>query len=180
MIRLMWKLAVLINYIEMARVCGVPLDYLLNRGQQIKVFSMLLRRCRQENLLVPNLAKHGGDADAKFEGATVIEPKKAFYEVPIATLDFASLYPSIMQASVSRGVTLQRRRGDGSRRRGESAETTRRGGRRGVETARARLLGTTSATRRSSAARTRSACSRGGRATRGRPGPSASTACTTL
>mmetsp|Transcript_30619 Transcript_30619/g.91788 ORF Transcript_30619/g.91788 Transcript_30619/m.91788 type:complete len:1095 (+) Transcript_30619:226-3510(+) len=97
-IRLMWKLAVLINYIEMARVCGVPLDYLLNRGQQIKVFSMLLRRCRQENLLVPNLAKHGGDADAKFEGATVIEPKKAFYEVPIATLDFASLYPSIMQA----------------------------------------------------------------------------------
>ena len=31
-IRLMWKLAVLINYIEMARVCGVPLDYLLNRG----------------------------------------------------------------------------------------------------------------------------------------------------
>ena len=45
-IRLMWKLAVLINYIEMARVCGVPLDYLLNRGQQIKVFSMLLARCR--------------------------------------------------------------------------------------------------------------------------------------
>lgn len=28
----------------------------------------------------------------------VIEPKKAFYQEPIATLDFASLYPSIMQA----------------------------------------------------------------------------------
>ena len=97
-IRLMWKLAVLINYIEMARVCGVPLDYLLNRGQQIKVFSMLLRRCRAENLLVPNLAKHGNNEDVKFEGATVIEPKRAFYEEPIATLDFASLYPSIMQA----------------------------------------------------------------------------------
>lgn len=27
----------------------------------------------------------------------MIEPKKAYYEVPIATLDFASLYPSIMQ-----------------------------------------------------------------------------------
>ena len=88
----------LINYIEMARVCGVPLDYLLNRGQQIKVFSMLLRRCRAENLLVPNLAKHGNNEDVKFEGATVIEPKRAFYEEPIATLDFASLYPSIMQA----------------------------------------------------------------------------------
>lgn len=34
----------------------------------------------------------------KFEGAIVIEPKKGFYERPIATLDFASLYPSIMMA----------------------------------------------------------------------------------
>ena len=34
----------------------------------------------------------------KFEGAIVIEPKKGFYQQPIATLDFASLYPSIMMA----------------------------------------------------------------------------------
>jgi hypothetical protein len=33
----------LINYIEMARVTGVPLSYLLSRGQQIKVVSQLLR-----------------------------------------------------------------------------------------------------------------------------------------
>ena len=58
---------------------------------------MILRKTRKENLLIPNIAKHGGD-DATYEGATVIEPKKAYYEVPIATLDFASLYPSIMQA----------------------------------------------------------------------------------
>jgi hypothetical protein len=31
------KLMVLINYIEMARVTGVPLDFLTTRGQQIKV-----------------------------------------------------------------------------------------------------------------------------------------------
>ncbi len=37
-------------------------------------------------------------SDDKFEGATVIEPKKGFYSEPIATLDFASLYPSIMMA----------------------------------------------------------------------------------
>lgn len=58
---------------------------------------MLLRKCRSSNLLIPNLAKNKGD-DITYEGATVIEPKKAFYECPIATLDFASLYPSIMQA----------------------------------------------------------------------------------
>lgn len=35
--RLMNKLMVIINYMEMARVTGVPLDFLLTRGQQIKV-----------------------------------------------------------------------------------------------------------------------------------------------
>lgn len=39
----------------------------------------------------------GGDDSGGYEGATVIDPKKAFYDIPIATLDFASLYPSIMQ-----------------------------------------------------------------------------------
>ena len=36
--------------------------------------------------------------DEQYEGATVIEPKKGYYDVPIATLDFSSLYPSIMMA----------------------------------------------------------------------------------
>jgi DNA polymerase delta subunit 1 len=91
------KLSVIVNYVEMARVTGVPLNYLLTRGQQIKVFSMILRKTRKENLLIPNIAKHGSSDDATYEGATVIEPVKAYYQVPIATLDFASLYPSIMQ-----------------------------------------------------------------------------------
>jgi DNA polymerase delta subunit 1 len=58
---------------------------------------MILRKARKVNLLIPNIAKHGGAENDTFEGATVIDPKKAYYEVPIATLDFASLYPSIMQ-----------------------------------------------------------------------------------
>jgi DNA polymerase delta subunit 1 len=33
-----------------------------------------------------------------YEGATVIDPLRGFYNEPIATLDFASLYPSIMMA----------------------------------------------------------------------------------
>lgn len=95
--RLMDKLSVLVNYIEMARVTGVPMSFLISRGQQIKVFSMILRKCRDEKLLVPTLPKTGG-SDAGYEGATVLDPVKAYYEIPIATLDFASLYPSIMQA----------------------------------------------------------------------------------
>lgn len=38
------------------------------------------------------------EAGEDFTGATVIEPVKGFYSVPIATLDFTSLYPSIMMA----------------------------------------------------------------------------------
>ena len=33
-----------------------------------------------------------------YEGATVLDAKAGFYRWPIATLDFASLYPSIMMA----------------------------------------------------------------------------------
>eukprot|EP00934_Nitzschia_sp_Nitz4_P009093 Nitzschia sp. Nitz4//scaffold3_size479765//74873//78343//NITZ4_000028-RA/size479765-processed-gene-0.52-mRNA-1//1//CDS//3329550542//9083//frame0 len=97
--RLMDKLSVLVNYIEMARVTGVPMSFLITRGQQIKVFSMILRKCRNEKLLVPTLKKSGfASDDVTYEGATVLDPIKNYYQVPIATLDFASLYPSIMQA----------------------------------------------------------------------------------
>ena len=39
-----------------------------------------------------------GADEGKYEGAVVIEPTRGFYIHPIATLDFASLYPSIMMA----------------------------------------------------------------------------------
>lgn len=47
-LRLLEKLMCVINYMEMARVTGVPLTYLLSRGQQIKVVSQLLRKVNIE------------------------------------------------------------------------------------------------------------------------------------
>ncbi len=101
-VELMNKLQLLVNHGEMARVVGVPIDYLLNKGQQIRVVSQLVRHClkKKERFLLPDVERsqnHGSD-EVTFEGATVIEPKKGFYKLPIATLDFASLYPSIMRA----------------------------------------------------------------------------------
>ena len=46
--------------------------------------------------MIPDLKPEGGDE--QYEGATVIEPVRGYYDQSIATLDFASLYPSIMQA----------------------------------------------------------------------------------
>ncbi|KXS16767.1 DNA polymerase delta catalytic subunit [Gonapodya prolifera JEL478] len=94
--RLMDKLMSLINYIEMARVTGVSMNYLLTRGQQIKVISQLYRRALVEDLVIPAMHSEGGDE--QYEGATVIEPERGYYDTPIATLDFNSLYPSIMMA----------------------------------------------------------------------------------
>ncbi|RHZ51264.1 hypothetical protein Glove_481g90 [Diversispora epigaea] len=94
--RLMDKLMCLINYMEMARVTGVPFNYLLSRGQQIKVISQLFRKAFEQDLVIPAVKVEG--TDEQFEGATVIEPEKGFYNVPITTLDFSSLYPSIMIA----------------------------------------------------------------------------------
>ncbi|XP_074660043.1 DNA polymerase delta catalytic subunit-like [Tubulanus polymorphus] len=94
-LRLLEKLMCIINYMEMARVTGVPLPYLLTRGQQIKVISQLLRKAKEQDLLLPTKRIEAGD---EFTGATVIEPIKGYYNIPIATLDFSSLYPSIMMA----------------------------------------------------------------------------------
>lgn len=95
-LRLLEKLMCLVNYTEMARVTGVPFSYLLARGQQIKVISQLFRKCLEENIVVPNMRSEGSNEE--YEGATVIEPIRGYYDVPIATLDFSSLYPSIMMA----------------------------------------------------------------------------------
>ncbi|KAF8328374.1 delta DNA polymerase [Cantharellus anzutake] len=94
--RLMDKLLCLVNYTEMARVTGVPFNYLLSKGQQIKVISQLYRKANSDDYLVPSMKGEG--TDDQYEGATVIEPLKGYYDVPIATLDFSSLYPSIMMA----------------------------------------------------------------------------------
>lgn len=94
--RLMDKLSCLANYTEMARVTGVPFNFLLSRGQQVKFMSQLFRKALEQKLVIPNMK--GEQSDEQYEGATVIEPTRGYYDVPIATLDFASLYPSIMQA----------------------------------------------------------------------------------
>ena len=51
--RLLDKLMCFVNYVEMARVTGVPFNFLLSRGQSIKVLSQLYRKANEVGYLVP-------------------------------------------------------------------------------------------------------------------------------
>lgn len=94
---LMDKLQSIVSQVEMARVSGVTIEMLIDRGQQIKVMSGLLRKCKRSNLLIPSMSS-GGD-DSAVQGAIVISPTPQFIrDHPVEMLDFASMYPSVMQA----------------------------------------------------------------------------------
>lgn len=95
--RLVDKLCVLLNLIEMANATYVPLCYLSERGQQIKVFSQLARKARELGFMIPTI-RYGKIKSDGYVGATVLEAQKGAYYRPITALDFASLYPSIMRA----------------------------------------------------------------------------------
>ena len=95
--KLMKKLCTLLNLLEMAKATWVPLTFLVERGQQIKVFSQLCKKARELGYMVPTI-KHGSIPEEPYEGATVLEAQKGAYYTPITALDFEALYPSIMMA----------------------------------------------------------------------------------
>ena len=95
--KLMKKMCILLNLIEMAKATWVPVSFLVERGQQIKVFSQLSKKARELGYMVPTI-KYGSLPEEQYEGATVLEAQKGAYYTPITALDFEALYPSIMMA----------------------------------------------------------------------------------
>ena len=95
--RLLSKLSILVNLLEMAKATWVPLCYLVERGQQIKVFSLLTKKAREMGFMIPTISWGQYSADG-YEGATVLDAQKGAYYTPITALDFEGLYPSIMIA----------------------------------------------------------------------------------
>ena len=94
---LMVKTDVLTGYMEMARICNVPIRFLVFRGQGIKLTSYVAKTCREKNTLMPDL-EHVENDDG-YEGAIVLPPKCAMYmDNPVFCNDYSSLYPSIAKA----------------------------------------------------------------------------------
>ena len=92
---LMNKIDVLTGFIEMAKICSVPISFLVLRGQGIKLTSYVAKKCREKRTLMPVLEK--SENNDGYEGAIVLDPKCDLYmDNPVACVDYASLYPSSM------------------------------------------------------------------------------------
>ena len=92
---LMNKVDIITGFIEMANICSVPMNFLVMRGQGIKLTSYIAKKCREKGTLMPVLDK--GSGDEGYEGAIVLDPKCDLYlDNPVACVDYASLYPSSM------------------------------------------------------------------------------------
>ena len=109
----------------MANVCHVPLSYIFLRGQGIKIFSLVSKKCRENNHVIPVLRKPWNPTPGKdnnnqpiipkqlkvitenndeeneeeegYEGATVFNPEVGVHYEPITVLDFNALYPNSMR-----------------------------------------------------------------------------------
>ena len=95
---LMGKLDTLVNARGMADVCKVPMQYVLTRGQGIKIFSAVVYYASQRDQIIRTQESIPGDGIA-YEGAIVLPPKIGMYlDQPVSVLDFNSLYPTNMIA----------------------------------------------------------------------------------
>lgn len=95
---LMGKLDTIVNARGMADVCKVPMQFVLIRGQGIKIFSAVVYYASQRNQIIQTQHYEFGD-EAGYEGAVVISPKIGMYlDQPVSVLDFNSLYPTNMIA----------------------------------------------------------------------------------
>ena len=92
-IRLTEKLNLWTTMEEMSNVMHVPVSYLHTRGQQIKVLAQVYREASKKNMIIPNNNKKKDET--KYQGAIVIEAHPGDYD-NVGTLDFASLYPTVM------------------------------------------------------------------------------------
>ena len=95
-VELMNKLEILNNNIGMANVCKIPLSWIIQRGQGVRILSLMAYFLRKKNYLIPFLYKDTFDKEG-YEGAVVLDPKPGIYiNKPVAVLDYGSLYPSSM------------------------------------------------------------------------------------
>ncbi|CAI4232377.1 unnamed protein product [Auanema sp. JU1783] len=84
---------------EMARVYGIQLSEVWNRGSQFRVESMLLRLAHTLGYVAPAISPaQRTQMSAPEQLQLILEPVSKVYHDPVIVLDFQSLYPSMIIA----------------------------------------------------------------------------------
>tara|TARA_B100001093_G_scaffold384453_1_gene370149 strand:- start:12523 stop:16164 length:3642 start_codon:yes stop_codon:yes gene_type:complete len=86
----------ILNTIGLANVTGVTAKDILQRGQGIRTISLMIRYCLRNDPVI--FVPKGHNSEHEFKGAVVLPPLRGKYDDAVVCVDFASLYPSIMQA----------------------------------------------------------------------------------
>lgn len=102
---------------QFCRIMAVEASEYSQRGQQVRVRNQMLDDCRAHGFVMDGLVRRRSRVDERgvtvpgeeeemygcvpeessYEGGYVVDSALGFVDVPIVTLDFASLYPSIQQ-----------------------------------------------------------------------------------
>jgi DNA polymerase elongation subunit (family B) len=90
------KLSIWIGMVELSNIVGVSIMDLFTRGQQIRCLSQIYDLTTRNNIVLDNRELDEKE-EIPFAGGYVQEPIPGLYD-NIICLDFASLYPSIIQA----------------------------------------------------------------------------------
>ena len=101
--RLLFKWLSIPTIVETAKLSCIPVQLALDRQQGIKIEGKLRQECNKPGVppklkIVEKYEKRKeSKEEGKYKGATVLPPKKGDYgDVPVVTLDFSSMYPTII------------------------------------------------------------------------------------
>lgn len=109
------KLIALVEQIQLAKTTGITMQSLLRRGTQFRNRSLMTREAAHNRVRIKEDSEETRSlpflfhtkteeetlallAGEKYTGAIVIKSRAGYYVIPVITLDFSSLYPSIMRA----------------------------------------------------------------------------------
>ncbi|MFB3765939.1 MAG: DNA-directed DNA polymerase [Methanotrichaceae archaeon] len=100
--KLLLDLRLMDKYIALSRASGSLLQDIVNGGQSGMVESLLLRRFREQNRVVPpkpdaEVSDERYIENDELKGGAVLDPAKGLLE-DVVILDYKSLYPTIMMA----------------------------------------------------------------------------------
>ena len=92
-------LSILFNAVERGRVIGIPMEYVLNRGNLVRFTTQLMRESRAHGYMLPYIDEGSPLRQdlSKYMGATVLPVIKGIWPC-VTVADFSSMYPSIIIA----------------------------------------------------------------------------------